>query len=329
MKLSIIGAAIGATVLAAPLLARPAVAHVTLEQPQAAAGSTYKAVLRVGHGCDGKPTDALRVKIPDGFYDAKPMPKPGWQLKTATGAYARPFDNHGTRMTHGLREIVWSGGALQDGWYDEFVLRGTVGPELVPGAAIYFPVVQDCGKARASWINVTGAEGVADPAPALTVTAPQAAAPGHHHGNHAMTAADAGRVTVTAGDLELSGGFARATLPKAAVAGGFLTVTNTGRADDRLVSATSPAAQRVEIHEMSMQGDVMQMRPLPQGIPVPAGKSVDLRPGGLHLMLMGLTAPLRQGDSVPLTLTFEKAGPVQMSLSVGPINAKEAEHAGH
>lgn len=333
MKFSFIAAMTGAVLLAAP-----AMAHVTLEKAEAPAGSTYKAVLRVGHGCDGHATNTLRVKIPDGFYNAKPMPKPGWQLKTVTGEYARPFDDHGTKMTQGVREIIWSGGALEDGWFDEFVLRGSVGPDAVPGSVLYFPVVQECGKARAQWINVTGAEDVPDPAPALTVTKADAGHAGHGaaagHGDHAGhgSASDGDHAEaepVTAGDLQLTGGFTRATLPNAEVAGGFLTVTNTGAQDDRLVSATSPVAERVEIHQMSMQGDVMRMRPLPEGVPLPAGQTVELKPGGIHLMMMDLKQPLAQGQTVPVTLTFEKAGQVELPLTVGAINAKGGEHAGH
>ncbi|MTH34648.1 DUF1775 domain-containing protein [Paracoccus limosus] len=321
----------------ASLFAGPALAHVALDQPEAPAGAGYKAVLRIGHGCEGKATTALRVKLPDGFYDAKPMPKPGWTLKTVTGDYARPFDKHGDVMTSGTREIIWSGGELPDAWYDEFTLRGTIGPEVAPGTVLYFPTVQECGKTRAGWIDVTGAEGVEHPAPALTVTAPvaaQAGHGGHDAGGHAAHDAGGDQAAAPAadqaGDIRVDGAFARATPPGADLAGGFLTIHNRGAAD-RLVEVSTALADHVEIHEMVMQGDVMTMRPQPDGLPIPAGQTVELKPGGYHLMLMGLKQPLAQGETVPLTLTFEKAGKLDATLQVGPVNARAAggDHAGH
>ena len=159
------------------LFAAPALAHITLETSEAAAGDAYKAVLRVGHGCEGAVTTGLRVQIPDGVIDVKPMPKPGWDLETTTGAYAEPADLFGETLTEGVREIHWSGGNLPDAWYDEFVFRGWLSKGLA-GQTIYFPVVQECGEAVTRWIEIP-AEGQTDedleePAPGLTVTAPAA-----------------------------------------------------------------------------------------------------------------------------------------------------------
>lgn len=127
---------------------------------------------------------------------------------------------------------------------------------------------------------------------------------------------------VVLGDLTISGGFSRATLPNAPVGGGFVTITNAGTSDDRLVAATSPAAGEVQLHEMAMEGDVMKMRELPDGIPVPAGATVVLEPGGLHMMFMQLAGPLVEGTSFPVTLTFEKAGTVTVELAVAGSGAK-------
>lgn len=306
MKNKITGALIGATFA----YAAPAMAHVTLEQPKAAAGSTYKAVVGIGHGCGDKATTALRIQIPEGVYDVKPMPKPGWTLQTQTGPYAKPFDDNGTKITEGVRQIVWSGGALPDAWYDEFTFRAVVGTDLAPGSAVYFPTVQECDGATEQWIDVTGAQGVANPAPALQITPGDADAPARHN----------------AGDIMISGQFTRATPPGAKIAGGFMTLKNDGVAD-RLVSAETPLAGRVQIHQMSMEGEVMKMRQLPDGLDLPAGESIELKPGGYHLMMMGLTQPLVQGDSVPLTLNFEKAGKIELTLPVMAINAKGGDHA--
>ncbi len=131
---------------------------------------------------------------------------------------------------------------------------------------------------------------------------------------------------VTLGSLELGGGFTRATLPNAPVAGGFLTITNKGTEGDRLVSAATPIAKEAQIHEMAMEGDVMKMRQLKDGVDVPAGETVTLAPGGLHLMFMGLNGAIKEGDVVPVTLTFEKAGSVDVELIAGATAADAPKH---
>ncbi|MEO8883195.1 MAG: copper chaperone PCu(A)C [Devosia sp.] len=125
-----------------------------------------------------------------------------------------------------------------------------------------------------------------------------------------------GEAPVKIGDLEISGAFARATLPNAPVGGGYFTVTNKGTAPDRLMSATSPAAASVTLHTMSMEGNVMKMRDLPNGIDIPAGAAVQLTPSGLHMMFEHLNGAFVLGKTVPVTLTFEKAGSVTINLSV-------------
>ncbi|WP_037279621.1 YcnI family protein [Rubellimicrobium mesophilum] len=159
------------------LVATPALAHITLADAEAAAGGAYKAVLQVGHGCEGEATTGIRVQIPDGVIDVKPMPKPGWTLETVAGAYAEPVELFGETLSEGVREIHWSGGELPDAWYDEFVFRGRL-TEGLAGQTIYFPVVQECGEAATRWIEIPAEgqteEDLEEPAPALTVTAPAA-----------------------------------------------------------------------------------------------------------------------------------------------------------
>ncbi len=131
------------------------------------------------------------------------------------------------------------------------------------------------------------------------------------------------------GNLTISAPMARATPPHAPVGGGFLTITNGGDEDDRLIAASTPVAGRVEIHEMKMDGDVMRMRPLVDGLPIPAGQTVVLEPGGYHLMLMDLTDALTEGDTFELSLTFEKAGEVTVTVDVGPRDMRGAHSMGH
>lgn len=130
-------------------------AHVTLETKHAPQAATYKAVLRVSHGCDGSATKALRVKIPEGVVNVKPMPKPGWTLELKQGKYAKTYaGSEGAKLSEGVQELIWSGGTLPDSFYDEFVFRAFVTPDLPAGKAVYFPVVQECEKGVHRWIEI-------------------------------------------------------------------------------------------------------------------------------------------------------------------------------
>ena len=138
--------------------------------------------------------------------------------------------------------------------------------------------------------------------------------------SHAMEMPAA--VELIAGDLSLTGAFTRATLPNAPVAGGFLDISNNGAVDDRLISAVSPISMVTQIHEMAMGGDVMKMRELPDGLVIPAGETVNLKPGGYHVMFMDITGPLAEGETIKVRLTFEIAGEVDIYMPVGAPNAK-------
>jgi uncharacterized protein YcnI len=131
-----------------------AFAHITLEDRQAPVGSSYKAVMRVPHGCNGSATVAVRVRIPEGFLDVKPMPKPGWKLDVRTGKYRLPASLRGTKIGEGVTEVDWVGGILPDAYYDEFVLVGVIGDDLQAGQSMYFPIVQECEKGVNRWIEI-------------------------------------------------------------------------------------------------------------------------------------------------------------------------------
>ena len=152
-----------------------ALAHATLEAAESPQGAAYKAVLRVGHGCEGEATLKLRVQIPEGVISVKPMPKSGWTLETMKGSYAEAYDYYGTKLTEGVKEIVWTGELLDD-HYDEFVFRGTLAAMHPVGSTVYFPVVQECATKAERWIELP-AEGqnpddLESPAPGVTITAP-------------------------------------------------------------------------------------------------------------------------------------------------------------
>lgn len=121
-----------------------------------------------------------------------------------------------------------------------------------------------------------------------------------------------------AAELTVTDGFSRAT-PGTGPGVAYVTIHG-GDVADRLVSVSSPRSPRVEMHSMVMQGEVMRMREI-EAIDIAPGATVRLAPGGLHLMLMGMAAPLKAGETLPLTLMFEKAGPRTVNLPVGPIGA--------
>ncbi|MGW1422155.1 copper chaperone PCu(A)C [Bradyrhizobium manausense] len=127
---------------------------------------------------------------------------------------------------------------------------------------------------------------------------------------------------VKAGDLVISQAWSRATPGGAKVAGGFLTIENKGSAPDKLVAVTAEIAGKAEVHEMAMDNGVMKMRPLDRGLVIEPGKTVKLAPGGNHLMLQDLKGPFKQGEKVPVTLEFEKAGKVVVSLDVQGVGAQ-------
>jgi len=119
-----------------------------------------------------------------------------------------------------------------------------------------------------------------------------------------------------AGQLEIDQPWSRATPKGAKVAAGYLTIKNTGTDPDRLVSVTSAAASKSEIHEMSMEKGVMKMRPVPGGIEIKPGETVELKPNSFHIMMMGLKQPIVRGKPFKASLTFEKAGSVEVEFAV-------------
>jgi uncharacterized protein YcnI len=148
--------------------------HVDLVNDQAATGSEFVATFQVPHGCSGAATTALRIQVPAGIYNVKPMPKPGWMLAIKTGAYPKPFANGGVTLSQGVTEIDWTGGNLPDSEYDQFTLYLTVADSVAKGSTIYFPTVQECAKgAVVRWIEIPepgkDAESYDTPAPGLKI----------------------------------------------------------------------------------------------------------------------------------------------------------------
>jgi copper(I)-binding protein len=145
---------------------------------------------------------------------------------------------------------------------------------------------------------------------------------GHTFIAAALLAAPARAQEVRAGGLVITQAWSRATPNGAKVGGGYLTIENKGTAADRLIGASGDVAGKIEVHEMAMNNGVMTMRPLDKGLTIEPGQTVKLAPGGYHLMMFDLKAPLKQGDKVPVSLEFEKAGKVNLSLDVQGIGAQ-------
>src|SRR5436190_2796953 len=165
----------GWMIAAVLLTAGAAHAHVTLENRRAAVGSYYKATFAVPHGCAGSATTKIRVQIPEGVIAIKPMPKPGWSLETIKGKYAAEYELHGSKLSEGVKEVVWSGGKLADDNFDEFVFSSFLTAGLKPDTTLYFPVVQECEQGVSRWIDIPSEGGHAHdsktPAPGLKLIA--------------------------------------------------------------------------------------------------------------------------------------------------------------
>src|SRR5215831_19377113 len=134
---------------------------------------------------------------------------------------------------------------------------------------------------------------------------------------------------VKAGPISVKDAWSRATPEGADVGVGYLTITNDGDAPDRLVSAEAEFAGQAEIHQMKMESDVMLMRPVPDGVIIPAKGTVAFSPDSYHLMFMGLKGPLKEGDTVAGSLTFKHAGKVEVTFHVESMGADGPEGAHH
>ncbi|MFE1600332.1 DUF1775 domain-containing protein [Methylobacterium sp. ID0610] len=299
----------------------PALAHAVLERKEASPNQSYRGVVQIGHGCAGQSTTRITVTVPEGVLGAKPMPKPGWTLTTTTGPYARAYPYYHGEIREGVKEITWSGGPLPDDQFDEFTFQARISDAFAPGATVYFPVRQECGAEAVAWAEIPAAGQSAydlkSPAPGVRIVAA------------AQTAtARPAPAPVKAGDLTIETPWMRATPGGAKVAGGYLRVTNIGSTPDRLVGASIPLAGRGEVHEMSMAGGVMRMAPVEGGLVIKPGETVELKPGGYHLMFLDLKSPVTAGETVEGTLTFERAGSVPVRFQIGAIGAAGPGGAG-
>ena len=273
-----------------------ALAHVTLPPGGAAVGSDYRAAFRVGHACkDAATTTAIGVRLPTGFVLSNAEPRTGWKLDVRKGAASA------------ATEVRWTAespqNALPGNERAEFVLNGKTPATLGP---LWFKVLQTCDAGSTDWAQVpasgTSTDGITAPAARLMVVA-------------------AGVATVDVRDA-----YVRQSVAGQSGTGAFMKLTSPS--GSRLVGISTPAAGVAEVHEMKMEGDTMKMRAVPGGLDLPAGQTVELKPGGYHVMLMDLKAALPKGASVPLTLQFEDAKGAKTSLELKlPVGAPEGAPA--
>ncbi len=313
--LKIAGAAALVTLVSVPA----AFAHIVADPAEAKPGSYFRTALRVGHGCGaGKPTTAIRVSIPAGVVNASAQPKTGWEIKVETSKLEKPVDaGHGRMTDTVVSAITWSGGSLPNEQFDEFGLVLKLSDSV--SQQLWLPVVQTCAGGETRWDQIPAAGQRAErPAAMIRIASGdgmQMAQMNHSHHAHGQAAA------AKAGDIAVEQPFARATPAK--VGGVFLTLKNGGGTADKLVKAASPVAESVELHTHIKDGDAMRMRAV-ENIPVPANGQTALEPGGYHIMLIGLKQALKEGTSFPLTLTFEKAGSVTVTVPVQKAGAPAA-----
>jgi copper(I)-binding protein len=267
-------------VLLLSLCAGAAFAHVSLDAPHAAAGSRYQGVLRVAHGCDGAATTAVDMRLPPGVTNVRATAQPGWKLVQTPG------------------QILWtadSGHALPAKDKGEFAIDLQLPRQAGP---LWFKVLQRCEGASMDWADVpakgTSTEGMKTPAVLLDVMSP------------ADFAAYQALPTV-------ADGWVRPSVPGQQASGAFMRIT--AKEPMQLVGASTPVAALAEVHEMKMEGDVMRMHPAGT-IDLPAGRALELKPGGYHLMLQDLKKPLENGTTVPLTLVFRNAQGKEMRLEL-------------
>ncbi len=275
-------------------------AHVTLPPGGAAAGSDYEAAFRVGHACEGaKSTTGVTVRLPKGFTLADAQPRKGWKL--ALRKEPQGDDNGQVSWTPETPDAALPGKERA-----EFILRGKL--TSTPGP-LYFKVLQSCDVGSVDWaqlptggVGATG-EKLASPAARLDVLAPGVAA------------------------VDVRDAWVRPAVPGQSGTGAFMKLSAPSGA--RLVGLSTPVAGVAEVHEMKMEGDVMKMRELPGGLELPARQTVELKPSGLHLMLMDLKQPIPKGATVPLTLRFEDAKGVKSALEVNlPVGIPDGAAAG-
>ncbi|HVP83411.1 MAG TPA: DUF1775 domain-containing protein [Rhizomicrobium sp.] len=305
------------TILAFLLAATtPAAAHVTLAVPTAKAGSHFVATFRIGHGCDGSPTTALKIELPDSIVLARPQPKPGWRIAMdrVRLASAQKGDM-GEAITERISAITWKGGSLPADEFDEFSMMFKVPAQA---GKITFPATQTCAKGAERW---AGADKM-HPAPTLTVAANDDDSMGgmdmHDHDMHDMAGMDMSAPSSAAkpgkvAPVKITDAWIRA-LPSGLPAGGYFTLRNEGDKTLELTSASSPSCGMLMLHKSENTGGMSHMSDV-TSLKIAPKATLTFAPGGYHLMCMKPKA-LKPGDTASVTLKFTDGSQADANFAV-------------
>jgi copper(I)-binding protein len=284
-----LGTHMALTALASALaLAMPAQAHITLPPGGAHVATAYKAAFRVGHACAGaQSTTGITLRAPAGLHITDVPPHDGWTVQREG------------------QQVRWApntpANALPASERTTFVVNLALPDKPT---TLWFKVLQQCDKGQADWAEVPGVDGAADkpafPAARLDVLPRGAAA----------VDAKLPWVRPTVAGQSATGMFVKLSAPSGA----------------RLVGASTPLAETVEVHMMKMEDNIMRMRALPDGLDLPAGQTVELAPGGYHLMLFKPRQAMPAGSTVPITLTFRDPDGKTSSMTIhAPVRATPPE----
>ena len=315
-------AAVGALIIFAATCGA-ASAHIVLEAKQAKVGAGYKAVFGVPHGCNGQPTIEVSIDIPEGVIGVKPMPKPGWTLALQKGPYARTYKfHHGETKSDGVTRVTWIGGSLPDEYFDQFVLSTFIAGELQPGAKLYFPVTQKCANGETHWSEIPAenqdGHSLEHPAPGLALV-----------GDETKQDKAPGKVASSANPIEIDAPWTRPVASASGIGAGYMKITNNGTEADVLMGGSSDVAERVEVHETAIDDKgVASMKKL-DAVELKSGQSIELKPAGMHLMLIGLKEPLQEGGTLKAQLIFKRAGKVDVELMVKTSGGDAGGHEHH
>jgi copper(I)-binding protein/uncharacterized protein YcnI len=294
-------------------------ADIVLSETSFESGGNYAAFFKVEQGCGASATVSLEVRIADGVTVLDLPVKPGWRLSAERVPLPKPLATERGVVKERVTAVTWRG-RLEANAADQFGLFVKLPDKTGP---LYFPAVQHCQSGETRWTDIP-APGQAQrdlphPAPVLNLIAAAATVSPHY----------------MAGSIMIEKPWSRATPPGAPTAAAYLTIMNHGAAADIFLGGATPAAAKLEIHQMSMANGVMTMRAAPGGIPIAGGAQLELKPdGGYHLMLSGLKAPLKAGTILYATLIFAKAGSVEVEFRVEAIGARgpaeaAADHSTH
>ncbi|HWA91995.1 MAG TPA: DUF1775 domain-containing protein [Rhizomicrobium sp.] len=276
----------------------PAAAHVSLAVPSAKAGSHFVATFRIGHGCAGAATTALRIELPDTIPTARPQPKPGWTLNIARAKLAKPVQGEmGESLNERVRAIEWTNGSLPADEFDEFAMMFKV-----PAESASFTAVQTCGKVVERWAG----QDASHPAPKLAVTASDG------HDDMAGMTMNAAPASSAVASVTVSEAWLRA-LPQGLPAGGYFKLHNHGTKPLTLNGASSPACSMLMLHKSESDNGMSRMSDVAT-VDIAPGADIAFAPGGYHLMCMD--ARLQPGTSVPVALRFADGSHADATFAV-------------